>query len=456
MSANTLITSTLSAGSNNHTTVSEEANYPATDFVTPGVTGSITLNTGSGGTGSFCVNADGSPDMGVTIKAGAAYVNATPSSQNSQVLRVRAAADYTTYVINANASGSTKYDWIYLSISATNANNPSASADNVASFVTSRSSSNTSDNGSPPTYGLLLAIVTVANGASSITNSNITDRRVTAVINQTNYSNYFALFDFVESGLIWSGDSYAGTLNASMTSGVVWLGGVRLTVGAVTARAFTASKDTYIDLSNASNGTASITYTEVTNNAASPALTAGNLRIGIIVTGASTIAAAGSVNQGQETAILPIASSIAYTVTDSLGNRICPRDPQRRLLGYRQIVSNVTVATSTSTQITGLSCPVIIPANRRVKISVGAGQVVNSANDFVEFSIWDGVVVSGTLLQKAICDGNSALYFSEHFSVVTTPATTSKTYNAAHRNGSGTATTTGEATRPIFIMVELI
>lgn len=126
--------------------------------------------------------------MGVTIKAGQAYISATPSSQGAQVLRARAAADYTAYTINANASGSTKYDWIYLSVDATKANNPAADASDVTSIVTSRSSSNSTDNGSPPTYGLLLAIVTVANGASSITNSNITDKRFNASVGAQNGS----------------------------------------------------------------------------------------------------------------------------------------------------------------------------------------------------------------------------------------------------------------------------
>ena len=188
MSANTILTSVVTGGTNSHTTTAEEANALATDFVTQGVVGAITLNTGSGGTGSFCVNADASADMGVTIKAGQAYLTATPSSQNSQVLRARASADYTAYTINANASGSTKYDWIYLSVDATKANNPAADASDVASFVTSRSSSNTTDNGAPPTYGLLLAIVTVANGASSITNSNITDKRFNTSIGAQNGS----------------------------------------------------------------------------------------------------------------------------------------------------------------------------------------------------------------------------------------------------------------------------
>lgn len=182
MAANTILTSVVTGGSNSHATVAEEANTYATDFVSAGVVGTFSLNAGSGGTGSYAVNADASPDMGVTVKSGQAYIVGTPSGQNSQTLRARASTDYTTYVINANASGSTKYDWIYLAISAVNANTPSASADNVTSITTSRSSSNSADNGTPPTYGLLLAVVTVANGASSITNSNISDRRVQASV----------------------------------------------------------------------------------------------------------------------------------------------------------------------------------------------------------------------------------------------------------------------------------
>jgi len=126
--------------------------------------------------------------MGVTVKAGQAYITATPSSQDSQVLRARASSDYTAYTINANSSGATKYDWIYLSVSATNANAPASDASNVTSIYTSRSSSNTTDNGTPPTYGLLLAIVTVTNAASSITNSNITDKRFNTSIGAQNGS----------------------------------------------------------------------------------------------------------------------------------------------------------------------------------------------------------------------------------------------------------------------------
>jgi hypothetical protein len=126
--------------------------------------------------------------MAINILAGTAQFLITPSSQNPQMLRAYAAADYTAYTINANTSGSTKYDWIYLSGNATNANVPSATADNVVSVVTSRSSSNTTDNGTPPTYGLLLGYVTVVNGASAITNANITDKRFNASLGAQNGS----------------------------------------------------------------------------------------------------------------------------------------------------------------------------------------------------------------------------------------------------------------------------
>lgn len=182
MTANSIVVSIVTGGTNNHTTVAEEANAVATDFVSQGVVGTITANTGSGGTGSFCVNQDSVADMGVTVLGGQAYILATPSSQDSQILRARAVASYTAYTINANSSGSTKYDWIYLKVDPTNANNPDAAADNVGSLFTSRSTSNTSDTGSPPTYGILLAVVTVTNGAVSITNSNISDKRFNASI----------------------------------------------------------------------------------------------------------------------------------------------------------------------------------------------------------------------------------------------------------------------------------
>lgn len=173
-----LVTSILTGGTNNHPTTSEEANYFATDFISDGVVGAVSNTSNlAPATGSFAPNAQDTPDMTISIASGALYVTATPSGQNSQVLRVTNSAS-ANVTISANSSGSTKYDWVYLKIDATTANEPNLAGDDVATLVTSRSTSNTTDDGTPPTYGYCLAVVTVANGATSITDSNIRDKRV--------------------------------------------------------------------------------------------------------------------------------------------------------------------------------------------------------------------------------------------------------------------------------------
>lgn len=458
MATQTIVTSVIAGGSNNHATVSAEANAVATDFVNAGVVGTITSTSGiAPSTGAFACNQDASPDMGITLTAGSAYIAATPASQSAQVLRAYMSANQTSYVINANATGGTRYDWIYLAVNATNAANPSSAGDNVTAITTSRSTSNVSDNGSPPTFGILLAVVTVANGASSITNANIADKRTQATLAApAALSTYQSenTFDHVASGCVWSGDSYASTLNGSMTAGVVYIGGVRVAVAVVTAHAFAASKDTYIYVDN----TGVVTYSAQTNNAASPALPSNSILLGIIISGAGNIAAATSVNQGQETMVLPIASSIAYAVTDSLGNLICPRDPTRRVLGFRQIISSPGTFT-TIAQVTGLSVPVIIPTGRKIKVTFYANGVQNSGTSYSCVSVWDGVVGSGTLLSKGWSYGTTAT--EPHMtmaSVTTTPTATTKTYNAGiDNNGSGTVSFSSLAsTSPSYIMVELV
>lgn len=356
----------LTGGSNNHETTSEAANGVVTDFVVEGVVGTIANTAGvAPATGSFAVNAQGSPNMTVAVTSGVAYVTGTPSSQNSQTLRVKNTAS-ANVTIAANSSGSTKYDWIYISLSAANMANPNSAGDNVATLTVSRSTSSAADDGTPPTYGYPIARVIVANGASSITNGNITDLRTRTGFDAETLTKFDeTTFDFVASGIVWTGDSLGSTLNGSMTTGIIYIDGTRVSVSAVTAHAFTASKDTYVDIG--ADGV--VDYTEVSNNVASPALSASHMRVAIVVTGAGSIAAAGSINQGEETKVLPIASSIPYAVTDSLGNLICPRDPEHKLLGYRQTISTFTPGTNAISDVTGLSVPVIVPTNRKVKVT---------------------------------------------------------------------------------------
>lgn len=182
--------SVLQGGANSHETTSEEVNFLATDLMSNGVVGVLTNTSGvAPATGGFAVNAQGTPDMTVAVSAGVAYVTATPTSGNSQRLRVKNSAS-SNVTISANSTGGTRYDWLYIKIDPDKAKDPNSGASDVATLVTSRSTSNTTDNGTPPTYGTLIAVVTVANAASSITNGNITDWRVRAVavggINDTN------------------------------------------------------------------------------------------------------------------------------------------------------------------------------------------------------------------------------------------------------------------------------
>lgn len=269
-------------------------------------------------------------------------------------------------------------------------------------------------------------------------------------------------YDYVVSGCVWTADAAGSTKLASMTAGVVVINGNPLTVAAVTGRTFTASKDVYVDVLDNGDGTGLLVYTDGTTNAASGALASNSIRLAIIVVGATNIAAAASVNQGQENRVLPIASSIPYAVTDSLGNLICPRDPNRKLLGYRQIISSFATASATAVQMTGMSCPVIVPTGRKIKITMRSPNSSNSTAAYSNSVIYDGVIGgAGTLV--ALSRDWSAVAVRGPGSTVTavvTPSAASKTYNGGlAAEGGGTATYLADDTvsyGPAFIMVELV
>lgn len=260
------------------------------------------------------------------------------------------------------------------------------------------------------------------------------------------------IFDHVASGLVWSGDAYGSTRVASMTSGVVYIAGVRVPVPAVTSRTFTASRDTYIDV-----GTDGVVdYNEVTNNNASPALSASHIRIAIIVTGASNIADVGSVNQGQEDKILPIASSIAYTTTDSLGNLICSRDPNRRTLGYRQILTAPTTTSGTVAAITGLTVPVIAPTGRKVLVTLTGNYLQNSlANAATYLSICQGSVSGANERRELTWTAHANNAQGIAFAQAEVTVSGSETFIGCMHCNTGTATLSGSS-RPAFIKVELV
>lgn len=168
----------IQSGTSNYLTPAESFNVVATDLLTPGIVGSYTSTSGvAPTTGSFAVNAQGSPNMTVAVSAGQAYVSATPTSGTAQNIRVKLAASENV-TIAANSTGSTRYDFVYIKVDADKLNNPAADGTDVVTLTTQRSTTSTVDSNGALANALCIAIVTVTNGAVSIANADISDYRI--------------------------------------------------------------------------------------------------------------------------------------------------------------------------------------------------------------------------------------------------------------------------------------
>lgn len=132
---------------------------------------------------------------------------------------------------------------------------------------------------------------------------------------------------FVVSGCVWTADSPGTTRNGSMTAGTVMIKGILLTVASISGHTFTASSDTYIDLSDNGDGTAAVTFTTVANNVTSPALaSSGTLfttcRIAVVVTTSTAITStAASICQGGPF-VTATAQATSTVAAGSNGNNI--------------------------------------------------------------------------------------------------------------------------------------
>lgn len=264
-------------------------------------------------------------------------------------------------------------------------------------------------------------------------------------------------FDHVASGCEWAGDSYGSNRNASMSAGVVWIAGRPYSVNAVSAKQLSASVDTYIDAPATSSGTianSDLVYQTVSNNGAAPSLAAGSVRLAIIVTGASNIANAGSVNQGQVDKVLPIRSSIPMTFTDELGNIICPRDPNRRMIGLRRITGNASSSGTSATQITGLTVPIKPKIGKKIQAKLFAAQVSNAvAGNGAYIEIWLGTVGSGTKLGDGTMTSPGNGYAEQVTAEAVFDATGDVTLNGAVKADSSTTTVSAGSTKPAFLAV---
>lgn len=259
----------------------------------------------------------------------------------------------------------------------------------------------------------------------------------------------------VVKGMVWS---VASGLNGAMTAGIAWTVntttsmGTRHSVSAIVSQAFTVSKDTYVDLTNAGV----ITYTEVANNAASPALAANSIRIAIVVTNATVIVATG-INQGEETKILPIASGTAYSVVDSLGNLICSRDPLTRIIGLRQVTVAQTV-TGTLVDATGLNMNIIVPVGRKVEIDLYVSGYLSSVNNDIGTAtiLIDNVAVTdGTWTHNGIAGSTMG---AAKVTITITPTPGTRAINVKYQRvvGTGGFLFGATAARPAQIVARLV
>lgn len=125
-------------------------------------------------------------------------------------------------------------------------------------------------------------------------------------------------------------------------------------------------------------------------------------------------------------------------------------------LGYAQITADVTTASATAVQATGLTTTVTIPTGgRRIKITVYCNALYGGTTNAI-MSLWDGVVTSGTQIQSSISPAVTTATTITMIASVT-PAAGSKTYNVGFKaTGGGTADIQASATAPAFILVEAI
>ena len=272
--------------------------------------------------------------------------------------------------------------------------------------------------------------------------------------------------------------STTANLNQVCNLSRVWIGGVRLAVAAVFGRSFTASDDTYVDLQNNGDGTASITYSAQSNNNAGGAMVLGNsgttantIRIAIVCAGSSNIANAAHINQGDPACVVPIVSSVAYSVTDSLGNLIYPTTPMPGIIGWRQLVGSFTDSTinGTSVDVTGLSMTFVVPPgpSRKVKLRCAgpnlsisltnplSGGNVNTSAVYIKTS--GGTVVTQANYYNTLLASSGGLPVDFDCTFLLTPGTyTYKVSLTQATTSSSNLILLAASVAPVFISAELV
>lgn len=137
--------------------------------------------------GDLLVHQAGSPAMTVVVDSGVGYIpNTSFDDTDSDSIKfweavVAGTTGSRTLVIGANSSGQTRIDKVCLKMD-TGAT-PNSTASDVATLIVVAGTPGAGIPATPSNY-LALANVTVANGASSIVNANISDVRVQATLKE--------------------------------------------------------------------------------------------------------------------------------------------------------------------------------------------------------------------------------------------------------------------------------
>jgi len=233
-------------------------------------------------------------------------------------------------------------------------------------------------------------------------------------------------------------------LIASISSGVAYINGRRLTFGAMT-KTFTASKDTYVDLIETDGSNiATVSYTELASGATGSSPVSNGMHIGVVNSSAS--------------AITTISQTSTTRSNDYLGYPLFQTTPNRRIIGYAQITSNATSSGTGVTAVAGLQKTVIVPAGAVIKISVFSSNFVAGSANQPQVSLWDGASATGTQISGYVMAATNTDSSGVNLSaVVSNAAGGTKVYSVGiQQPTSGTATLAASATQPAYILIEIM
>jgi hypothetical protein len=273
--------------------------------------------------------------------------------------------------------------------------------------------------------------------------------------------------NFVEDGCFLAGTT---TSTCTLTYGHVWINGQRVYVAAQSLSGVGSSNDSYVYVNQA--GTVTV-VTAAANNSPPPisdAAANNAVLLGIIVTSSTTVS---SFNQGQMGTTAPTYSTNqTIEVCDGNGNLIRPTARQT-LLAFRRLTANTGVgAVGTSpTQINQLVANVLVPANRKVRITANVGGMnTSTGNNNMFLDLWENGVNSGTQIAMAQIVSTTANFnWSAVASAYRTPnslqwpgqgsnfAFAGVTYAVAiHTAGGLTPQVIAGSTQPAWLAVELV